>query len=233
MVDIKGLEKFASRDFPGHISATIFTGGCNFRCPFCHNPDLVLRPRSLDTVPRKVFMDFLERRKDWLEGICVTGGEPLMHPDLHENLAQLKKRGLLVKLDTNGSFPGRLKSVLSKGLVDAVAMDVKAPLNKYDQAAGVPVKVDDIRRSINLIRESGREHYFRTTLVPGLVEEGDLVRIGKELKGCRRLVLQRFSPDNTLDPAYARLKPHSDHHVREMADLIRPDIEEVVLEGLD
>lgn len=231
MVDIKGLEKFASRDFPGHISATIFTGGCNFRCPFCHNPDLVLRPGSMASVPQEEFLGFLDKRKGWLEGVCVTGGEPLMHTDLHENLSLIKKRGLLVKLDTNGSYPARLKSVLSKGLVDVVAMDVKAPLRKYHEAAGVDVKIDKIRRSIALIRDSGLEYYFRTTLVPGLIEEGDVRRIGQELRGCRRLVLQRFSPENTLDPAYTRRRPYQDHRMREMADLLRPDIEDVILEG--
>ncbi len=131
MVEIKGLEKFAPRDFPGHISSTVFLGGCNFRCPFCHNSDLVLRPEILPTFPLDYFLSFLDSRKGWLEGICISGGEPLLQDDLETLLILIKGRNLLVKIDTNGSFPSRLEDLIRKRLIDHVAMDVKAPLKRY------------------------------------------------------------------------------------------------------
>jgi pyruvate formate lyase activating enzyme len=231
LVAFKGLEKFSSKDFPGHISATFFTGGCNFRCPFCHNADLVLRPDRLVTVPEAEVREFLERRENWLEGVCVTGGEPLIHPDLHENLSFFKRRGLLVKLDTNGSFPDSLKSLLDDGLVDVVAMDIKAPLDKYPEAAGVEVDEDSILRSIGLIRGLGAGSYFRTTVVPGLIDDGEIRKIGRMLEGTDKIVLQAFSPVNTLDPGYARRKPYPAHRMRELAELLRPEVGQVVVEG--
>ena len=204
MVEIKGLEKLAPRDFPGHLSATVFTGGCNLRCPYCHNADLVLKPASLSTIPREEFLEFLEVRRSFLEAVCVTGGEPLMHGDVGDLLSAIKEMGFLVKLDTNGCYPGRLREMIAGALVDVVAMDVKAPLEKYAQAAGVPVETDAIRESISVLRESGCRHVFRTTVVPGLLSGEDIGAIAAMLKGgAEEYRLQPFSPGHTLDPGYA------------------------------
>jgi pyruvate formate lyase activating enzyme len=156
MVEIKGLEKFSSKDFPGHISSTVFLGGCTFRCPFCHNADLVLRPESFPTMPMDLFLAYLDGRKGWLEGVCVTGGEPLLSEDVEDLMRVIKERGLLVKLDTNGSLPGRLEKLVGDGVVDWIAMDVKAPLERYSEVAGTAVREEDIRRSVEIVKGSGR-----------------------------------------------------------------------------
>ena len=155
MVEIKGLEKFSPRDYPGTISATVFLGSCNFRCPYCHNKELVLDPEGLPNFPMDYVMNFLDSRKDWLEGICVTGGEPLLHRDLGDFLSVLKTRGLSVKLDTNGSFPSRLEALIQKDLVDSIAMDVKAPMDRYEEVTRTKVDKEKIQKSIEIIMHSG------------------------------------------------------------------------------
>jgi len=207
LVEIKGLEKFSPRDYPGVISATIFLGSCNFRCPYCHNAELVLNPDSLQTFPMDYFIDFLDSRKDWLEGVCITGGEPLLHPDLEEFIILLKKRELLVKLDSNGSYPSRLEGLIEKSLVDSIAMDVKAPLERYGEVTRTTVNEENIRKSIDLIMSSKLDYVFRTTAVPGLIDEEGMVKIGQMLKGAKVFQIQQFVPMNTLDPSFVQLRP--------------------------
>ena len=232
MAAIKGLEKFASKDDPGYISATVFLGGCNFRCPFCHNADLVLRPETLPDVAAEAFLGFLDERKGWLEAVCVSGGEPLLTPDLESLLGAIKERGFRTKLDTNGSLPGRLEAVLGSGLVDAVAMDVKAPPVKYWAVTRSDVREEDIRRSAALIRGSGLEYMFRTTAVPGLVAEEDLVAIGRWLEGAELFQLQPFVARNTLDPEFLKVKPYCKESMEKLAAAVRPFFKEVRLEGV-
>ena len=175
MVEIKGIEKFAPVDFPGYISSTIFVGGCNFRCPFCHNAELVLKPQSLPTFPMDYFLSYLDSRKNWLEAVCVSGGEPLLHEELDVLLQIIKDRNLLVKIDTNGAFPEKLEELIKAGLLDSVAMDIKAPLDKYKKITAVPVDTDNVRRSIKIIQRSGLDYIFRTTVVPGFIDENDRI----------------------------------------------------------
>ena len=231
MVEIRGLEKFAPKDFPGQIASTVFLGGCNFRCPFCHNLDLVLNPDSLPIFPLQYFKDYLESRDGWLDGICVSGGEPFIHKDLEMLLTILKGRDLLVKIDTNGSFPNRLQELIEKKLIDQVAMDIKAPLDKYEEAAGVKVEISKIRKSIKLLIQSGIDYVFRTTAVPGLITVEDIEKIGKMLKGSKRFQIQQFFPDRTLDEEYARKKPYTKQELEEFADIARPYFSEVKIEG--
>ena len=152
MVEIKGLEKFAPLDFRGFISSTVFLGGCNFRCPYCHNADLVLQPETLTTMPLDYFVTFLDSRKGWLEGVCISGGEPLLEDNLEVLLRVIKDRNLLVKLDTNGSRPDRLEDLIGSKLVDQVAMDIKAPLGRYKEVTRSEVDEGDIVRSTEIIR---------------------------------------------------------------------------------
>lgn len=231
MVEIKGLEKFAPRDFPGHISATVFTGGCNFRCPFCHNADLVLNPESIPVFPLNFFLSFLDARKDWLEAICVTGGEPLIHKDLEILLQVIKERDLLVKVDTNGSFPQRLEGLIKKKLVDFVAMDIKAPLERYQEVTKSNVKTNHIRNSINLIRTSGVPYVFRTTVVPGLFQVEDIEKIGELLKGSDYFQLQNFVPENTIDKSYMQKTTFSRIEFKEFADSAKKYFKRVSIEG--
>jgi len=232
LVEIKGLEKFAPLDFPGFISSTIFLGGCNFRCPYCHNADLVLRPQTLPTMPLDYFISYLDARKGWLEAICVSGGEPLLEQELEVLLHVIKDRGLQVKIDTNGSLPSRLEEVLKTKLVDYIAMDVKAPLRKYKQVTRSEVVEADISRSIEIIRKSGVPHTFRTTVVPGLVGEEDLLEVAALLKGARVFQVQQYSPRHTIDRNYLQVKPYSREEIEGMAELLRPYFSEVRIEGV-
>ena len=232
MVAIKGLEKFGPRDFPGYLASTVFVGECNFRCPYCHNSDLVLRPDSLPTFPMDFFLGFLESRKDWIEAVCVTGGEPLLHDDLEVLLRLIKERDLLVKVDTNGAFPARLESLIQSKLVDFLAMDVKAPFEKYSEVTRTRVNVSEIQSSISLIMQSELPYLFRTTVVPGLVGSEDIQAISRLLKGARLFQIQQFVPKNTLDKSFERKRPFSVEELRTFAELAKPYFSEVRIEGV-
>lgn len=232
MVEIKGLEKFAPLDFPGHISATVFLGGCNFRCPFCHNADLVLRPEALDTMPLDYFITFLDSRRDWLEAVCVSGGEPLLQEDLEVLLRVIKDRNMLVKLDTNGSLPERLRELIGAKVVDNIAMDIKAPLSRYKQVTRSEVSEDDIVRSIELVRGSGLPYTFRTTVVPGLIGEKDLLEIAQMLHRAKRFQIQQFSRRNPVDKMFAQIDPYPEEEIHRLAGLVKPYFDEVRIEGI-
>lgn len=231
MVEIKGIEKLAPKDFPGYISATLFTGGCNFRCPYCHNVDLVLRPDSLPTFPPQFLANFLDSRKNWLEATCVSGGEPLIHEDIASIFQVLKDRNLQTKLDTNGSFPQRLENLIQEGLLDFVAMDIKVPRGRYREVTGFEGDLEDIQASIEIIKESSVEHVFRTTFVPGLIDTEDVRRIGEWLDGNVRFCVQAFVPGKTIDEAYQDRKPYPQEKLREFVRLAEEYFSEVILEG--
>jgi pyruvate formate lyase activating enzyme len=231
MVEIKGLEKFSSKDFPGHISSTVFLGGCTFRCPFCHNAELVLRPESFPTMPMDLFLGYLDGRKGWLEGVCVTGGEPLLSEDVEDLIRVIKERGLLVKLDTNGSLPGRLEKLVGDGVIDWIAMDVKAPLGRYSEVTGTAVKEEDIRRSVEIVKGSGLKYLFRTTVVPGLLGREDIRKISEWLEGADLYQLQQFVAHDTIDPAFLAVKPYPQAEFVMLEEIARPYFKEVRVEG--
>lgn len=210
----------------------MFLGGCNFRCPFCHNSDLVLRPEILPTLPLDYFLSFLDSRKGWLEGICISGGEPLFQDDLETLLILIKDRNLLVKIDTNGSFPSRLENLIQKKLVDHIAMDVKAPLARYQEVTRATVNVEDIVRSVDIIKNSGLGYVFRTTLVPGLVGPEDIKQICQMLNGAKIFQLQQFVPLNTLDSHYLQKKPYRREEIQGLAKIAEPYFPEVRIEGV-
>ena len=196
-------------DYPGHIAATVFTVGCNFRCPFCHNPELVLGAKySASNILEKEFFELLENRKDKLEGVCITGGEPTIQPDLIEFIRKIKDLGYKVKLDTNGTRPDVLRQLFSEKpassagkLLDFVAMDIKNILDKYGATTNSKADTERIRLSVDLIRNSGIDYEFRTTAVPSLHEIEDFVKIGKWLEGSKKYVLQAFEDKGKiLDP---------------------------------
>ncbi len=232
MVEIKGLEKFASKDFPGHISSTVFLGGCNFRCPFCHNSDLVLHPDRLPSFDLSFFLSYLDSRRGWLDGLCLSGGEPFLHDDLEVLARIIKDRGYKLKIDTNGSFPDRLEQFIKEGLVDAVAMDIKAPLERYPEVVRATVDVEKINQSIMIIKNSHLDYIFRTTVVPGIHEEKDLQAIGEWLQGTTVFQLQQFSPQKTIDPQYQKIKPFPPQQLLMWAELLQPFFAEVRVEGI-
>jgi pyruvate formate lyase activating enzyme len=178
------------------------------------------------------FLGFLESRKDWIEAVCITGGEPLLHEDLEVLLRLIKERNLLVKIDTNGAFPARLDALMQDKLVDFVAMDVKAPLEKYSEVTQAPVSLDDIRGCVSLLTQSDLPSLFRTTVVPGLVEGEDILEISRLLKGARVFQIQRFIPKNTLDKNFESIKPFSVEEVRSFAKIAEPYFSEVRIEGV-
>ncbi|MCX6814446.1 MAG: anaerobic ribonucleoside-triphosphate reductase activating protein [Candidatus Aenigmarchaeota archaeon] len=219
MIPIKGLEKSSLIDYSGKVSAVIFLAGCNFRCPFCHNRDLVLNPDGTESIPEEEVLQFLKERKKWLDGAVVSGGEPTLHKDLPRFLGKIKELGYPVKLDTNGTNPGMLKEIMERGLADYIAMDIKAPLEKYEKSAGVKTDTKKIRESIRMIIGSGIGHEFRSTVLPALHTKEDVQEMARMVKGARKLYLQQFRPKNTVDPNFGKAKPFSEKEMLELRDL--------------
>jgi len=220
---VKGFIESSLLDWPGQVSAVVFLPGCNFRCPFCHNPELVLRPGTLVDISLDEILTSIESHRGWLDGIVVTGGEPTAFYGIEGLLTQLKEAGLEIKLDTNGSRPDLLRRLIGNGLVDAVAMDVKAPLTveAYSSAAGVLVDISIIKDSIALLADSGLDVVFRATVVPGLHDEA-AVRAMKDALHGRGLTLQNFMPDNVLDPGYRLKRPFTELEFERLVNNISP-----------
>ena len=206
-------------EWSGKIAAAIALQGCNFRCPFCHSAPLV-PAKGTEAIPFDDIVEHLERRRGWVDGVVVSGGEPLLHAEVRELLERIKEMGLLVKLDTNGSFPDRLAEMLEAGLVDYMAIDVKAPLDaeRYSRSAGVKIRIEDIRRSIETAIASPVGCEFRTTLCPAVLSEEDVVAIAAELAGADSWFLQQFRPLGCLDPEFLDVEPWSDQRVRALVD---------------
>lgn len=196
-MNIQGFQKLTLLDFPQKLACTVFCGGCNLRCPFCHNATLVRQPMASENKTEEV-LAYLKQRKGILDGVCVTGGEPLLQPDIADFLRQVKELGLLVKLDTNGTLPHRLESLVQKGLVDYVAMDVKSAPETYPIAIGSDWETDDFLQSIDFLRKSGVDHEFRTTAVKGLHTERDFQAIADLLFGEERYFIQNFVDSGNL-----------------------------------
>ena len=196
---IGGLQKLTLLDFPGTVACTVFTVGCNLRCPFCHNPALVFNPPEDMRMSEEDFFAFLKKRQGILDGVAITGGEPLLHADIGEFIAKIRSMGYKVKLDTNGTFPDRLEKILSEGNVDYVAMDLKNTFDKYAQTVGIEnFDVSLIRRSIRILKDSGVAHEFRTTVVSPLHEAGDFGRIAEQVEGSEKYFLQNFVDSGNL-----------------------------------
>lgn len=189
---INGLQKLTLLDYPGHTACTIFTAGCNFRCPFCHNAGLVTKIDNNDTIPTAEVLSFLRKRTGLLDGVCVTGGEPLLQPDIAEFLSEIKAMGYKVKLDTNGSNPQKLRSLLEQGIVDYVAMDIKNSKARYGETAGVQIELADIDKSINIIKQTAPDYEFRTTIVNGLHTTQDIVALAEWISPAKKYFLQNF-----------------------------------------
>jgi pyruvate formate lyase activating enzyme len=215
---IKGFLETSFVDWPGKVVSVLFLPGCNFRCPFCHNHQLVLNPGGHEDIPLRYVMARLAELKGWVDGVCITGGEPTIHPRLPSLMAEIKNAGLLVKLDTNGSNPHVLRSLVERGLVDCVAMDVKAPLDKvrYARATGVPADLERIQESICFLKKGTIEYHFRTTVVPALHKEEDLLTLARHLSGSSSSTLQNFSPEDPLDSRLKGTSPYPEEWLQEM-----------------
>lgn len=194
-----GLQKMTLLDYPGRVACTVFTGGCNFRCPFCHNAPLVTEIDASQSYDESEILSFLKSRRGLLDGVCITGGEPLLHPSTVGFIEKVKSLGFSVKLDTNGSFPDTLDDIISAGLVDMVAMDIKNSAEKYGMTVGIDdFDITPIERSISLLLEGRVDYEFRTTVVRGLHEVEDIVKIAKRISGARAYFLQNFVDSGNL-----------------------------------
>ena len=192
-----GMEKTSLVDFEGHIVATIFTKGCNFRCPYCHNSDLALN-RDINPIPFKEIIEYLKSRVGIIDGVCVSGGEPTLHKELPYFIKEIKKLNILVKLDTNGSNPAMLKGLIDNKLIDYVAIDIKSGLSGYSKVIGKnSAPINELLESIKILKNSSIGYEFRTTLVKELHNKRDILEIGMLLNGEDKLYLQKFTDHGT------------------------------------
>ncbi len=221
---IAGLQKLTLLDYPGKVACIIFTPWCNFRCVYCHNYELVFNKRP--HIPEEEILNFLKDRMGLLDGVVITGGEPTLQKDLPKFISKIKRMGYLVKLDTNGSNPSMIKELLSKGLLDFIAMDVKAPFSKYKEVVGVDVDTDLLKESIKIIMSSKVDYVFRTTAWPKLTLE-DYEEIGKQIKGAKLYHLQQFSNKYTLDPTASKVQPLKRQDLERIAQVMKKYVSKV------
>ncbi|MDH5442363.1 MAG: anaerobic ribonucleoside-triphosphate reductase activating protein [Candidatus Nomurabacteria bacterium] len=221
---IGGLEKFSLIDFPGNIACIIYTIGCKFACPYCHNPELVNETVERE-IPVKEIYEFLESRKGLLEGVVITGGEPTLHDDLLEFISEIKKMGFKVKLDSNGTNPKMLKRAIGKKLVDYIAMDMKSPLEIYHKTVSRPVDIDAIKTSIELLMSSPIPYEFRTTIIKSLLSPGDIEQIAKEISGAKNYYLQKFVSVKILNPQFKKKVTYTDEEFSELRELAEKYVE--------
>lgn len=228
---ILGLQKLSLVDFPGKVAATVFTGGCDLRCPFCHNAPLVLPGRGTSALDAGAVLDFLSSRRGLLDGVVLSGGEPLLQPDAADFLAEVKAMGFAVKLDTNGCHPDALADILDRRLADYVAMDIKNSLEKYPWTVGVPgFDTAPVERSARLLMEGPADYEFRTTLVRPFHEVGDMETIGRWLRGARRYYLQAFVDSGDL--VGGGCAPFTPEEMEGFLQAARPFFQSVALRGL-
>ena len=227
-----GLQKLAMVDYPGKLAATVFTGGGNLRCPFCHNALLVTRLDETPELGEEAVLSFLATRTKLLDGVVLSGGEPLLQPDAADFLRKIRQMGFAVKLDTNGFFPDRLSAILEEGLVDYVAMDIKNAPEKYPITCGIPgLDTAPVAESVKLLRQSGVDFEFRTTLVREFHTPEDLLAIGRWLEGSPRYFLQAFVDSGNL--VGSGCSPFTPQEMRDFTLLLRPFFGEVNLRGID
>ena len=229
---VAGVQKVSMVDYPGYICATVFTQGCNFRCGFCHNSDLVEGDEDFGSSEKEV-LEYFESRRTLLEGVCITGGEPTLWPDLPEFARQVKKTGLKLKLDTNGSNPRMIQDLLEEGLLDYIAMDVKTSFEKYIFFKTPQNMEKLLKESIQTIMNSKVDYEFRTTCVPGIVTEEDIYLIVKAIKGAKKYSLQQFrSHKNVLDKKFIDLKPYKKNELDKFKSIAEGFLENVIIRGV-
>ena len=247
-MQIHGFNKTTLLDYPEHIAATVFTGGCNFRCPFCHNGELVLDPGCQPLIPEEEVLSYLKKRQGILQGVCVTGGEPTLQKDLKDFLRKIKELGYPIKLDTNGYMPGVLWDLMQEHLIDYVAMDIKASRDNYARAAGLPhIDISRIEESIGILKSSGIPYEFRTTVVKEFIPWREFEKIGKWIAGCPAYYLQNYEENENclyrmiqteecddvkpggVDPFGA----FSREELEQMEELARKYVGKVILRGVE
>jgi pyruvate formate lyase activating enzyme len=231
-MQIHGFNKTTLLDYPKHLAATIFLGGCNMRCPFCHNASLVTKVATQPIIPVEEVLSTLAKRKNILEGVCITGGEPTLYPDLPEFIASIKSLGLKVKLDTNGTNPKMIKALVGNHLLDYIAMDIKNSKDSYSLSSGIKdIDLDPINESIAYLLTTPLDYEFRTTIVKEHHSEQDILSIGEWIKGAKAYYLQSYKDSSdVLSPG---LKGHSKETLLSFVSLLAPYVTQVSLRGID
>jgi len=233
-MEIKGFVDISLVDWDEKVSSTIFLADCNMRCPFCYNVPLVLHPEKLRTIPFEEITEYLERNREWIDGVVITGGEPTIYVDLPNLCEKIKKLRFLVKIDTNGTNPTLIRGLVNKKLVDYIAMDIKAPLeqDKYYVAVGVttPNLLNKILETINILQDSQIDYEFRTTVVPTIHKEEDIEEICQKIKNCKKYVLQNYKTNvETINPNFRNLKPFSQEELKTFLRIARKIIPNTTL----
>ncbi len=219
---IGGLQKISLLDYPNQLSAIIWTIGCNLRCPYCYNKQL-LNINTSEVIDEEEVILFLKKRKGKLEALSISGGEPLLQEDINNFIKKVKNMGYLIKIDTNGTFPNKLKELIEKNLVDYISMDVKAPKEKYNILCGKNVDIRNIQKSIDLIKNSSKKYEFKTTIIPNLLEKNDIIEIAKWLKGSNQFYLQQFKNDSPLiSKKLEKIIPYSKDYLKDILKEIKP-----------
>lgn len=227
-MNLAGLQKLSLIDYPGKTCAVVFTQGCMFKCKFCHNAE-ILDPTAKGSLLESHLFEFLSNRVSRLDGVTISGGEPCIQKELPVFIEKIKKLGFLVKLDTTGYYPRMLQNLLNKNLLDYIAMDVKAPLEKYEHITQTHVYAQKLRESIRIIKESGIDYEFRTTLPRKILNPDDIMNIGKEINGAKRYVLQHFNNGKTLDPTLKSTPSFTNEEVQVLKKQLKEYCEEVLV----
>lgn len=230
-MEFSGLEKLSLVDFDDNLTATLFMAGCPFRCPFCHNGDLVLHPETAEIIPFQEIMEYLTKRRGVLDAVCISGGEPTLMPDLEEKIRAIRELGYLIKLDSNGCRPEVLKDLVSKDLIDYIAMDIKNSLGKYALTCGVEVDLEKIQESIRFIMSCGVGYEFRTTIIDGFHDYSDFDKMGKLIDGANRYYLQKYvdSP-NCIKHSFREISPQK---AKEFGAIIKAYVKFVGFRGYE
>jgi len=219
---IGGLQKFSMIDYPDKIACIVFTQGCNFRCPYCHNPELVKPEMFGESLSEEEFFDFLKERVGKLDAVSITGGEPTLQYDLIEFIKKIRDLGFLIKLDTNGTNPDMLKEIIDQKLVNYLAMDIKAPFSKYEEITKMPVNIEKIKQSMEMIKNSGIDYEFRTTLVKKLLAPEDIEQIGRDIAGAKQYFLQKFVSTKTVDEKVLNEETYSEEELENLKERLKP-----------
>ena len=229
-MNIVGLQKLTLLDYPGRVACTVFLQGCNFNCPFCYNSSLIKSCKD-NIISLDEFFNFLNSRKKVLDGVAITGGEPLLNPSIKEFIKQIKELNLLVKLDTNGSNPKLLKELINDNLLDYVAMDIKNSIKKYPMTCGAKVNIEDIKESISILLSSSIDYEFRTTIVKEFHEIEDFHEIGNIIKGAKNYFLQSYQEkDSVLNK---KLHPLSKNELQSCLNVVKEYVENASIRGID
>lgn len=240
-MQIGGLQKLSLIDYPDKLACVVFCAGCSYRCPWCHNPELVL-PEKINKIPKiseQDFFEFLKQRKGLLDGVCIGGGEPTINQDLQEFCQKIKELDYAIKLDTNGSNPEILEKLINNKLIDYVALDVKAPAEKYVQLIGLEKNIglgraqnfwtdkiiQNVDKSIQLLKQNKIDYEFRTTVVPEILKIEDIIKIAQWIEPAKRYFLQQFRPQKTLNTEFEKLKPYSREYLLSIQKAIAPFFE--------